>query len=1422
MLYNVFRIWIVMTFAAMLALSAGVGGREEKPENSRNRRDRETLELRRGESPERFDEPDKAAEFYLSKRTPDKDGIPVEKYLAAIEHIKRMPQYSTRLDRMFAPQTQMRPSEAQSLTLGMWTQLGPANIGGRTRALVINPSNPSIMYAAGVAGGIWKTTDAGASWSPLSDLLPNIAVSCLAINPQDPNVVYAGTGEGYYNIDAFRGAGILKTNDGGTTWAWIGVRDEFRVRYVNRIVVSPHDGNRIYAGTNNGIIRSTDAGASWLEIVAAQDCMDLAIRTDVPMDYLIASFGNFNHNQIWVISDAAGLAPSRISSFGETYGIGRTSIAIAPSNQNIVYALASEFYSALVDPTPPGPYQYGLHAVYRSTDGGLTWAARVRNTDPNKLNTLLLSNPLYAYLTECGLGTSQLLNQGWYDDVIAVDPVDANRVWAGGIDLFRSDDGGANWGLASYWWADHSAPQYAHADQHVIVFHPQYNGGGNQTMFVTGDGGIFKTNNARGSVATGSTAPCSPSSGVIWTSLNNNYAVTQFYNGAPYPSGATYFGGTQDNGTLRGATAGGLGWTSILGGDGGYVAVNPTNTNILFAENTGLSIKRSTNGGASFSPATTGITESPGNFLFIAPFAMNPQNPTQLLTGGSYVWQSLDGGASWSQATSFALSFGSAYSAFAFSPTNPNKAVAGLSSGSILLNDATLPPAFQWGGHYPWGSNSGFVSSMAFDPTNDNIVYWTFSTFSPGPDYYHVYRSTDFGISWRGIDGYGDTGIPDIPVHSIVIDRSNTARLYVGTDLGVFVSLDAGNTWARENTGFANVPTESLALNTVGGVTTLFAFTHGRGAWRVDLPAACSSVSPLAQSVPASGSLSNTVTVTATAGCGWTATSNDSWITIFGGGSGAGNGTVLYSVAPNTGSGIVFPRTGSLTVAGQTVTISQDGNLSGPCNFQITPSLQIMPAAGGHAVVTTYVSDSCSITRESVDESWIRIATGFGAQMFYSVDQNPGTTPRTASIRFRDNVTNTIVATVTVLQDGAGCATSISSRSQSFPASGGVGSVSVSAPNSCAWTASPIDSFITITSGSSGAGNGSLSYSVAANPFSLPRSGSMLISGQVFTVTQPGAVAVGLGSFKTDFDSDGKSDIGFYRAGLWGFLKSAQSFGLGSAQFFSWGASGAQPICADFDGDGKADIAYLVPPSGGQSAAYAILQSTRNYSFAPGDVLFVPAGFPVLGDTPVVGDFDGDGKADPGIWRASQGVWIIPKSSTNYTSYIFSQWGQDGDIPVIADFDMDGKADIGFYRDGLWGVLKSSQNYSLGSAQFFSWGGAGLQPIVGDFDGDGKADIGYLVPPTNGQSAVYAILKSSTGYSFLPGDVLFVAAGYPILGDTPVVGDFDGDGKDDPGIWRESQGIWILPRSSTNYTTFIFSQWGQSGDIPFPNSTGKH
>ena len=234
----------------------------------------EIAEMReRREAHEKYDQPREAAEFYKLKRVPvGETEIPVEKYLQAKEQMREMRQYSSAENRFLPSRTEMERSpqlEANSEALGNWTPLGPGNIGGRTRTLIIHPTGTNVMYAGGVAGGVWKTTNGGASWAPVGDLLPNIAVSALAFDPANPNIIYAGTGEGYYNGDGLRGAGFFKTVDAGVNWTRIASTDTPDFYYVNDIIVSHNNSNNIYVATKTGIWRSLNGGASWENVLIA-------------------------------------------------------------------------------------------------------------------------------------------------------------------------------------------------------------------------------------------------------------------------------------------------------------------------------------------------------------------------------------------------------------------------------------------------------------------------------------------------------------------------------------------------------------------------------------------------------------------------------------------------------------------------------------------------------------------------------------------------------------------------------------------------------------------------------------------------------------------------------------------------------------------------------------------------------------------------------------------------------------------------------------------------------------------------------------------------------------------------------------------------------------------------------------------------
>ena len=402
------------------------------------------------------------------------------------------------------------------------------------------------------------------------------------------------------------------------------------------------------------------------------------------------------------------------------------------------------------------------------------------------------------------------------------------RVWVAGVDVFRSDDGGSNWALASYWWAGPLAPQYSHADHHVLIFHPNYDGDGNQTLFDVNDGGVFRTDNAR---AATSSSVCAVSGSIRWRLSSTDLVTLQFYHGSILPNGAGYFGGAQDNGTVLGTESGGpLRWSSIVGGDGGATAIDTSNPKVLYASATNSAILKSTDGGNTFQTASRGITESAANFFLIGTFVMDPNDSSHLWTGGNTIWRTVNGTSSWTAASAPLVS--RSFGAFAVAPDNSNLVLAGSRTGEIFRSANALSTAASsiWPMTQP---RVGWVSALVFDPVNPSTVYAVYSSFNRNKGDRHLYKSTDGGASWTGSDGSGDTGLPDAPFFTLVVNPDNPSNLWIAGDLGLFVSMDGGATWARESSAFPVVATNYLTIQRDSqGRLTLYAFTHGRGLWR--------------------------------------------------------------------------------------------------------------------------------------------------------------------------------------------------------------------------------------------------------------------------------------------------------------------------------------------------------------------------------------------------------------------------------------------------------------------------------------------------------------------------------------------------------------------------------------------------------------
>ena len=680
-----------------------------------------------------------------------------------------------------------------------WVALGPGNIGGRTRSIVPHPRDSKVLWAGSVGGGVWRTGDSGASWQPVDDFMANLAVCSMVMDPTNPNVIYAGTGEGFFNTDALRGAGIFRTTD-GVSWQQLPSTTGANFRSVNRLAISPN-GKVLLAATGAGLFRSADAARTTWRRVLAGEIADVKYH---PTDNAKAVAGGLRDGQAYYTTDGGQTWTAATHRQPWT---GRVELAYATKNPAQVYASVD----------------LGGGQIWRSTNGGRSYAKRRGVMD--------------------GLAVPYLGDQGWYDNVIwAGDPTDANLVLVGGVDLWRSTDGGDTLRDISTWWDRRSA----HADHHCIVAARGYNGRTNKRVYFGNDGGIYTTTDVR-------TVGDNPNQPRIrgWKELVNTYGVTQFYGGAGNATSGSIVGGAQDNGTLLFRTANGSeGWTEMFGGDGGWCAADSTDPDVFYGEYVFLNIHRSLDGGATadyisgqfwdgsqwtWKPLPYRIPDARNaNALFIAPFVLDPNEPNRILGGGLSLWRTNDAkrpntnstGPSW---RAIKASAGSLISALAIARGNANVVWVGHEDGQVYksTNGTVASPVWRKVDHtgaHPLAVDR-YCTGITIDHRAHDTVYVTFSGYNRG----NVWKTVDGGTAWTNIG----QALPAAPVRALTIHPDNSAFVYAGTEVGMFASEDGGATWSATNEGPTNCSVDDLFwMNRV-----LVCVSHGRGMFSIDLSA---------------------------------------------------------------------------------------------------------------------------------------------------------------------------------------------------------------------------------------------------------------------------------------------------------------------------------------------------------------------------------------------------------------------------------------------------------------------------------------------------------------------------------------------------------------------------------------------------------
>lgn len=715
-----------------------------------------------------------------------------------------------------------------------WTPIGPqptSNTGssvgfssGRVSAVAVDPTNANRIYIGGAQGGIWRSTDGGNNWTPLTDDRESLAIGSIAIAPSNPQTIYVGTGEATNSIGSYYGAGILKSTNGGDTWTQLGQSTfvgPFGVAFmpgggarVGSLAVHPTNPQLVLAGVqintglpDAGIYCSDDGGVTWTRVLEGAVGTEVVYDPTPPSSTAYAALGRIAgdaQNGVYRSTAANQPCASQVGTWQLRSGsgatalptgtaTGRTEIAIAPSNPQILYASISNAVGNSAD----------LLGMFKTTDGGATW------------NPLGTGAPFSGTASFCS-------SQCFYDQVIKVHPNDANVVYAGGAAnahfFTRSTNGGTVWtpALAG------ANGNRLHVDQHAFAFAVS---GATVRLIVGNDGGVWSSD-----------VTDAVSGAINWTNHNANLNITQFYPGHSMAPATVDigFGGTQDNGSQK--FTGNLQWERILGGDGGWTAIDPSTPGTVYATCQFICINKSTASGniGTFVTVETGINAN-DPVQFIAPLIIDAAMPNRLYFGTDKVYQTIDGATSW---TAISPSLGGEITTIAVAPSNSAFVYAGNEFGDVFVSTNVgngTPASFP---SMSVGLPSRSIRQIAVDPIDPMTAYVTFSGFSGfgGDTSGHVFKTDNGGISWTDISvaPFSTTPLPNTPVNDIVIDPNIPGTLYVGTDVGVFVTPDGGLNWMTLQSGFPNVAVLGLKLHPS---RILRAGTHGRGMWDLQLPA---------------------------------------------------------------------------------------------------------------------------------------------------------------------------------------------------------------------------------------------------------------------------------------------------------------------------------------------------------------------------------------------------------------------------------------------------------------------------------------------------------------------------------------------------------------------------------------------------------